>query len=122
MSKIYLLTIVFFSSLSFLSAQEIQIDTVKIGDKLIIGQPSSNSFIHIDIPRNNFVIKRGGLPNISSLQNQQVMVTDISYGKSTVVTFKNVSGKKFFKVYKTFSTNLDKALETGELMLHKSKV
>ncbi|WP_420603871.1 hypothetical protein [Flagellimonas sp.] len=120
MRKVYLLTIAFFSFLSFLSGQEIQMDNIKIGDKLIIGEPSSNSYIHIDIPKNNFIIKRGGLPKISGLQNQHVIVTDISYGKNTIVTFKNARGKKFFKAYKTFSADLAKALETGELVISKS--
>lgn len=100
-----------------LSAQEKFDDLVTIGDTLFIGEPSSNSYEYIDVPRKNFIIKKGGIANISSIENNTVTITDIEKSKSgeTIVTFKKADGNKFFKAYRKLSANLNGAINSGEL-------
>ncbi len=100
-------------------AQENQAQLVKVGDELVLGEPSGSSFKHVAVPRKNFIIKRGGSPNVSSLKNARVTVTHISYGKKTQITFKKTSGKKFFRVYNTLTAHLEDAVESGELKIPK---
>lgn len=102
-----------------MQAQESPIEKVQVGDVLVIGEPSGAHYKHVDVPRKNFIIKRGGIANMSTLTNQHVVVTDIWYGKNPEVTFKRADGKKFFRVYKTFTANLDVAIAAGELKFSK---
>ncbi len=99
--------------------QEIQ---VQIGDELVLGQPKAASYRHINVPRKNFIIKRGGIANLSSLQNSRVIVTDIVYGAKTQITFKRTNDRKFFRIYKTFTADLENALNNGELVIVKKGV
>lgn len=101
-------------------AQEDFSNLVKIGDQLTISGPSSSSYKFIDVPRKNFIIKRGGLANIGSLQNVKVTITKISYGKNTVIRFKKSSGGKFFAAYRTLTANLNGAMNSGELEIRNS--
>ena len=36
---------------------------VRVGDVFEIGKPESHKYKHIDFPRENFIIKRGGIAN-----------------------------------------------------------
>lgn len=101
-------------------AQEDFSNLVKIGDQLTISGPSSSSYKFIDVPRKNFIIKRGGLANIGSLQNVKVTITKISYGKNTVIRFKKSSGGKFFASYRTLTADLNGAMNSGELEIRNS--
>ena len=98
-------------------AQKNLIDQVEVGDVLILGKPSSAHYKFVDVPRKNFIIKRGGIANISALNNQNIIITDVWHGKNPKVTFKRADGKKFFRTYKTLTANLDKAVASGELKL-----
>lgn len=99
------------------SAQEKFDDMVTVGDTLYIGEPSQNTYEYIDIPRKNFIIKKGGIANISSINNTTVTITNIKKSKSgeTIVTFKKADGNKFFKAYRKLSANLNGAINAGEL-------
>ncbi|SHG51219.1 hypothetical protein [Flagellimonas flava] len=100
-------------------AQEDYTDLVQIGDNITIGEPTGSSYQHIDVPRKNFIIKRGGIANISSLNNLTVTVTDINYGENPKITFKRSNNQKFFRVYKTMTASLNGAIASGELRLPK---
>lgn len=104
-------------SVQLVCAQEDYTDFVKVGDELTLGEPAGSSYMHINIPRKNFIIKRGGIPNMSVLENSKVTVTKIVFGKSPEVVFKNTSGKKFFRVYKTLTADLNEAIASGELKI-----
>ncbi|MCL6267532.1 hypothetical protein [Flagellimonas myxillae] len=104
-------------SIGLIQAQDMAVDRVQIGDQLILGEPSAAHYKHVDVPRKNFIIKRGGIANMSTLINESVTVTDITYGKTTQVTFRRTNGKKFFRVYNSFTTDLDRAVESGEIKI-----
>ena len=116
-------TMYFFLMMAFtlltVQAQESHVNRIQIGDQLTLGEPSGSHYKHVDVPRKNFIIKRGGIANMSALINEDITITDIAYGQTSVITFKRTDGKKFFRVYKTLTANLDGAIETGELKIQE---
>ncbi|AKA34742.1 hypothetical protein [Flagellimonas lutaonensis] len=108
----------FFAVLFFffgaLNAQDQQ--SVNVGDELIITSPISHNYKYIDVPRKNFIIKRGGIANLKSLENRKAIVKDISTeGDEVVVTLVPANGGKFFNVYRELKADLADALDNGEL-------
>lgn len=114
MKRTFFLMIAVFTAIG-MCAQEDFSDLVKIGDQLTISAPSSKTYKFIDVPRKNFIIKRGGIANMGSLKNLKVTVTKISYADNTKITFKRSDGRKFFKAYRTLKANLNGAINSGEL-------
>lgn len=100
-----------------LNAQENYAESVKVGDQLIIAEPAGISYLNINVPRKNFIIKRGGIPNISTLKNSIVTITKISSNDNPLITFKRSDGKKFFKAYRTLTAELNRAISSGEMKL-----
>ena len=100
-----------------LQAQENHVNQVQVGDELTLGTPSGAHYKHVDVPRKNFIIKRGGIADMSTLKNLPVTITDISYGKTSLVTFKRTDGKKFFRVYRTLTAKFNEAVDSGEVKM-----
>ncbi|MAU26481.1 MAG: hypothetical protein CMH48_04345 [Muricauda sp.] len=108
----------FFAVLFFffgaLNAQDQQ--SVNVGDELIISSPVSHNYKYIDVPRKNFIIKRGGIANLKSLEDRKTIVKEINtVGDDVVVTLVPANGGKFFNVYRELKANLNEALDNGEL-------
>ncbi|WP_396591469.1 hypothetical protein [Allomuricauda sp. R78024] len=101
-----------------LNAQENHTDLVKVGDQLVIGEPTGVSYQNINVPRKNFIIKRGGIPNMSTLKSSIVTITKISSSGNPIITFKRSDGKKFFKAYRTLTADLKTAIGSGEMRLN----
>jgi len=101
------------------NAQGIQDPNVQVGDALIIQKPSTPNFKHIYFPKDNFIIKRGGIVNYDNIYANEVHVVKIVDKKDGTqeVVLKRTDGKKFFKTYSTVRADLGKALESGELVL-----
>lgn len=116
MKHMYLFITAVFAICSLQSVQG-QTNSLEIGDKLILGAPSGSTYSHVNVPRKNFIIKRGGIAKIASLMNTSIVVTDITYGTKTLITFKRSDGRKFFRVYKTLSADFDGGINAGELIL-----
>lgn len=114
-SAIFLLTISLFAF--SLNAQENHANLIKVGDQLIIAEPAGKSYLHINVPRKNFIIKRGGIANMSTLENSIVTITKISGNDNALITFKKSDGKKFFKAYRTLTAELNRAIGSGEMKL-----
>nr|WP_299072479.1 hypothetical protein [uncultured Allomuricauda sp.] len=115
--KPILFLVIFYFLIGTINAQNHQ-DSVKIGDELIIGEPSGILYQNINVPRKNFIIKRGGIPNISTLENSVVTVTKISHSDNPTITFKKSDGRKFFRAYRTLTAELNGAISTGEMALY----
>lgn len=107
-------------SVSLLQAQKIpdpvQTD-VKVGDVLEIGKPESKTYRHIDFPRANFIIKRGGIANYEAVEGEKVVVTSIQEKKNgtTQIKLKRTDGGRFFGSHKVVSADIKEALASGEL-------
>lgn len=110
---------IFFAVFSFvigsLQAQQVGA-TVNEGDVFTISDPSGPEFNHLHFPRKNFIMKRGGVPDMKKVKGLQVVVTavDSNNGK-TRVTLERRDGGKFFRHYRTVDASLDQALASGEL-------
>ncbi|TAI47921.1 hypothetical protein [Flagellimonas allohymeniacidonis] len=116
--KTYVLLLLFSLSIGWVNAQQTASQSVKIGDKFIISEPSSSEYRHLDVPRKNFIIKRGGIADMKTLKNSVVVVTDVSGDQNPVITFKRVNGIKFFRTYKTLTADLVNALDSKELLAY----
>ncbi|MEO0572045.1 MAG: hypothetical protein AAF039_10105 [Bacteroidota bacterium] len=118
MKKRFLLFALFSLSLFFtVIAQERYDDLVKVGDELLIGNPSKVDYQFIEIPRKNFIIKRGGIINMGSLLKNKVTVTNMTFDKNSnpIVVLKRSNGSKFFNALRILKADLNGAISSGEL-------
>lgn len=93
--------------------------SIKMGDLLIISQPLSDTYQHIDFPRKNIIIKRGGIADFHKLKGMKVIVEEVKTSKdgSTLIRLKRKDGKKFFSFYSTVTANFNDALSSGEIKI-----
>lgn len=110
-------------SASLLQAQEeVKTNTskVQIGDVLEIGTSKRMDYKHINFPRANFIIKRGGLANYKGLKGDRVVVTAIETNKdgSTKIKIKRKDGGRFFGSHTVVSADINNALAAGELLMN----
>jgi len=97
-------------------------DSVKKGTVLTLGPVSATGYQHINLPKKNFIIKRGAIANFNSLEGQKVMVEEVlTKNGETVVSIKRKDGLNFFRFWPTATTNLERALAKGELKLTTEK-
>tara|TARA_E500000331_G_C16996713_1_gene600188 strand:- start:85 stop:456 length:372 start_codon:yes stop_codon:yes gene_type:complete len=89
----------------------------EIGDRLLIQSPENTTYTAVNMPKLNFVVKKGGVANYKSVQNTLVEVVKISKNKKgeSVVTLQRVDGAKILGLKKSVSANYDQALQLGEL-------
>ena len=90
---------------------------VEVGDIFEIGKPETSKYKHIDFPRANFIMKRGGIANYKSVLGEEVVVTSIKERKdgTVQVKFKRNDGGRFFGSHKFIAADVKGALESGEL-------
>ncbi|WP_339840873.1 hypothetical protein [uncultured Maribacter sp.] len=107
-------------SVSMLNAQN---DTAKqinvdVGDIFEIGKPETNKYKHIDFPRENFIIKRGGIANYKRAEGATVVVTSVKEKKdgTTQIKFKRKDGGRFFGSHTVIQADYHEAISSGELM------
>ncbi|WP_299124578.1 hypothetical protein [uncultured Winogradskyella sp.] len=116
MKKIFL-TLLFFGFCFMLSAQT----TPKVGDELVVKEPTAQNYRYIKFPKLNILVKRGKIANYKSVYNATVVVDDVmtKADGSTYVTLKKKDGSKFFGLKSTVKANYNKAIESKELSLTK---
>ena len=97
----------------FIEPQEVQ-----VGDTFKIGDPDAPRYRHINFPRPNFIIKKGGVVNYRRLEGNKVVVTAVKEKKDGTleVMIKRTDGVRFFGSHREVSADLKAALETGELV------
>lgn len=91
---------------------------IKIGDVFYIAEVDNNNYEHIDFPRSNFIIKKGGIPNYSSVKGENVEITSINEKKngSLIATIKLTSRKSFFNSHKYLKVDIENAIKNKELV------
>ena len=91
--------------------------SVQIGDKFEIGSPNSSTFKHVDFPRLNFIVKRGGIASYKRVEGQKVVVTSVNEMKDGTlrVKIKRADGGRFFGSHTVVSADINEALASGEL-------
>ncbi len=99
-------------------ANGIKPQEVQVGDVFKIGDPDAPRYRHINFPRPNFIIKKGGVANYNRLKGNKVMVTAVKEKKDGTieVKIKRTDGTRFFGSHREVSANLKAALDTGELV------
>jgi hypothetical protein len=89
---------------------------IEIGMELTLGPVSASGYQHIDLPRKNFIIKRGAIADYNNLEGRKVVVTDIlTTNGRTEVVLKRKDGLKFFRFWPSIHSDAEKALANGEL-------
>ena len=89
----------------------------EVGDRLLIQSPENTTYTAVNMPKLNFVVKKGGVANYKSVQNTLVEVVKISQNKEgeNIVTLQRVDGAKILGLKKSVSANYNQALQIGEL-------
>jgi len=89
----------------------------EVGDRLLIQSPENTMYTAVNMPKLNFVVKKGGVANYKSVQNTLVEVVKISQNKKgeNIVTLQRVDGAKILGLKKSVSANYNQALQIGEL-------
>lgn len=115
MKKLIVVCIFAFVTLG-VSAQEKNID-VKKGDVFEIASPSGQEFKHINFPKKNFIIKRGGIANDKLVYGEEVIVTSVALTKdgSAEIRIKPKNGGKFYNALRSVKVDFEDAIRTGEL-------
>lgn len=113
-------TIALLFSIGVINAQDTMNEVtseVEVGDVFEIGKPETNNYKHINFPRPNFIIKRGGRVNYKSVEGNKVIVTSIKEKKNgtTQIKIKRKDGGRFFGSHTTVGANFGEALLSGEL-------
>ena len=77
----------------------------EIGDRLLIQSPENTTYTAVNMPKLNFVVKKGGVANYKSVQNTLVEVVKISQNKEgeNIVTLQRVDGAKILGLKKSVS-------------------
>jgi len=92
-------------------------NTPKVGDVLVINAPSNQVYKHVDLPRLNTIIKRGGIGTYKGIVGKKVVIKDVisqNDGSTQVLLEKEDEGK-FFRFLKTVKADYHKSLDSGEI-------
>lgn len=91
--------------------------SVNVGDVFEIGKPETNKFKHINFPRENFIIKRGGIANYRRAHGEEVVVTAVKEKKdgTTEIKIKRNDGGRFFNSHTVVTADFKEAINSGEL-------
>ncbi len=115
MKNFLMAVLIVLGSLS-LNAQETSIEINK-GDIYVIVKPSGNSYKHINFPRQNIILKKGGVLTNQTVNGKEVIVTKVTRKNngSTKIKVKPTDGTGFYKVIKSVSINFEEAIKSGEI-------
>ena len=90
---------------------------VQVGDTMQLKEPISGEYTYVKLPRLNFIIKKGGIPDIKQLYGEEVLIAEIKSTKNdaTKIKIKRKDGKKFFNVLPSVTVLLEDALGADEI-------
>ena len=90
---------------------------ITIGEVFDIGEVNNN-YKHINFPRPNFIIKKGGIASYKNIKGEKVEVTSIKERKdvSLISTIKLTSKRSFFNSHKYVTVDINKAIDNKELL------
>ena len=95
---------------------------IGVGDLLRIEASQNYQYAHVQFPRPNFIIKRGGVANYKKLIGTLVEVTEVKKNKNdeTIIILKRKDNKKFFGSFPVIRANYNNAIASEELSKIKS--
>lgn len=105
----------------FANTTDLNQNTPKIGDVLIINAPENNTYKHIDLPQLNIVSKRSGVTNYKRIYGKEVVVKRIYTNKAgnTQVVLKSKDNTKLLGFLKSVKADYNKSIQSGELSVLK---
>ena len=111
-------TLIFMFLVSVLMHSQSVTSSPAVGDVFLIGHASNAGYEHIQFPRANLIIKKGGIVNHKKLKGKKVEITSIREDKNgnPIARIKLASSKKFFNSHKYVTTSIKKAIENKELI------
>lgn len=111
--------IVLFCTFSVFGQSASVSSNVDVGDILVIGVSEDDSYDHINFPKENFILKRGGIASFKKLSGTSVEVVSLSKNKSgtTVVKIRRKDNGRFFGSHLTVTAQLEPAISSGELVV-----
>ena len=88
------------------------------GDVFTIAKVNQDNYKHINFPRANFIIKKGGLANYNNIVGEKVEITSVKERKNGkhIATIKLVDSRRFFNSHKYVTVDIDRAVEDKELL------
>lgn len=91
---------------------------VTVGDVFTIGEVYNDTYKHINFPRANFIIKKGGIAKYNNIKGERVIVTSLKEKKdgSLIATIKLTSRRSFFNSHKYVTVAIDEAIGSKELI------
>lgn len=115
--KKYILAFTFSIFAMGLYAQSSSKVDIEVGDTFEIGRPDADQYQHIDFPKPNLIIKRGGLANYKRVEGNKVTVTSVKEKKdgTLLVKLKKADGSRFFGSHWQVAANVKEAMASGEL-------
>lgn len=89
----------------------------KVGDVLVINAPTNQTYKHVDFPRLNIIVKRGGLSTYKGVIGKHVVIKDVieKNDGSTQVVLESKNKDKFFRFLKTVKADYHKSIDAGEI-------
>lgn len=108
---------IFLSSIMYAQTSN---SNIKVGDVFVIGEVENNNYEHIDFPRANFIIKKGGLANYNTIKGEKVQIKSIKEKENGdfVATIELASKKRFFNSHKYVKVNINEAISQKELLVN----
>ncbi|ETN94739.1 hypothetical protein SAMN04487906_1519 [Zhouia amylolytica] len=118
MRKIIILLFLGFAVGVYANENEKEWQDVKVGDTFIISEASAHEYQHLQFPKRNIILKKGGTPDYKSVEGNRVQVTEITTEADgdVIVTLERTDGTKFYNRYKTVKANISDAVSSGELV------
>ncbi|WP_335965231.1 hypothetical protein [Galbibacter sp. PAP.153] len=109
------LFIAVFSFFAFLA--QAQDKEIKLGDVLKINSIPEATFQHIELPKKNIIIKRGGVPDYKTVHNNEVVVTKLTtnHEGEQMATLKRKDGRNFFVSFPLITANVTRAIAEEEI-------
>lgn len=112
---LFSLFVIFCSGIMFAQSEN---STIEVGDTFVISEIHGNNYKHINFPRANFIIKKGGLANYKNIKGKKVQIKSIDKKENgnLIATIELTSKKKFFNSHKYVKVNINEAIYTKELV------
>lgn len=107
-----------FVSMVFIASSAQSNSSLKVGDKFKIALTQNNHYRYVKFPKNNFIIKKGGIVDYKKVTGQEVVVTSIKEHKNgkRIMVLKLANGKKFFNSHEYIEAEYPGSLDNSELI------
>lgn len=90
-----------------------------VGDVLVINATSNTNYNHIDFPKLNVIVKKGGLATYKPVHGNHVVIKEVETNKdgNVNVVLEKKDGSKFFGFVKQVKADYNKSISSGELSI-----